>query len=302
MRDSGSSVDGAARRRPGESDDPGDPGDPDHLGTVHRHRWSPPAGVPVRPRGVYLLHGTGEHAARYERLAARLAAEGWRVGAHDHPGHGRSGGPRGRLPVPGALATRAAIECSRFGHETGAPPFLFGHSLGGVVACELVLLHGFEVAGLLLSAPAIVPRLTRRQALQLRALSLLAPAHTVEIPYDPTRLTHDAEQREIGLADPLIHGFKSAELIGWLMRAAEQVLVAADRLDVPTLVMIAGGDEVIDVRRTREFVERAPDGLVTERTYDGCHHELLNEGPEVRDRVKADIVAWLDARDSMATS
>jgi len=263
---------------------------------VYRHRWSPAAGVRTRPRGVYLLHGTGEHAARYERLAQRLTAAGWRVGAHDHPGHGRSGGPRGRLPVDGALATRAAIECARFANETGAVPFLFGHSLGGVVACELVLLHRFEVAGLVLSAPAIVPRLTRLDALKLRTLSLLAPSLTVDMPYDPTRLTGDPEQRRIALDDTLIHGFKSAELIGWLMRTAERVLRAGHRLEVETLLLVAGDDRVIDIERTREFADRAPQPLVTMRTYEGGQHELLNEVPRLRNRVEDDIVEWLEQR------
>jgi len=269
---------------------------------VHRHRWSPPAGAPARSRGVYLLHGSGEHAARYERLATRLAAAGWRVGAHDQPGHGRSGGPRGRLPVDGALATRAAIECARFARETGAVPFLFGHSLGGVVAAELVLLHRMEVPGLLLSAPAIVPRLTGRETLKLRALSLLAPRLAIELPSDATRLTRDPEQQRIALEDPLNHGFKSAELVNWLLRTAEQVLAAAGGLDVPTLLLIAGDDRVIDIERTHEFASRVSDAWLTVHAYEGAHHELLNELPEVRDRVEADLLAWLEAQDPAASA
>jgi len=263
---------------------------------VHRHRWSPAPGAPSRARGVYLLHGTGEHAARYERLAQRLSTEGWQVGAHDHPGHGRSGGPRGRLPLGGALATRTAIECARFERETGAVPFLFGHSLGGVVACELVLLHRLPVAGLVLSAPAIVPRLTRREALKLRTLTMLSPGFTIDLPYDPSRLTHDPEQQRLARADPLIHGFKSAELIGWLMRTAEQVSHAGGALDVDTLLLIAGGDRVIDIERTHDFAARAPTHRLTVNVYDGAHHELLNETPALRQRVEDDIVGWLARR------
>ncbi|WP_376751092.1 serine aminopeptidase domain-containing protein, partial [Achromobacter mucicolens] len=45
----------------------------------------------ARP-SIYLLHGLSEHAGRYDRLARWLTARGWDVGAHDHRGHGRSGG------------------------------------------------------------------------------------------------------------------------------------------------------------------------------------------------------------------
>lgn len=265
---------------------------------VYRHRWAPAADGPRRPRGVYLLHGTGEHAARYERLARRLTAAGWHVGAHDHPGHGRSGGPRGRVPVPGSLATRAAIEVARFARETDATPFLFGHSLGGVVAAELVVLHHLPVAGLLLSAPAIVPRLSRRDTIKLKLLSMVAPTHIANIAYDPSYLTHDPEQQRIAHADPLIHGFKSAEFIGWLMNAAERVQHAGQHLAVPTLVMIAGDDVVIDTERTRQFVEAAPNDLVTTKVYPGCQHELLNAPPQERAQVEQDILDWLDKQAS----
>ncbi len=263
---------------------------------VYRHRWAPPAGVSARSGGVYLLHGTGEHAGRYERLAQRLAANGWTVGAHDHPGHGLSGGPRGRLPVAGALATRAAIEFARFEREIGTRPYLFGHSLGGVVACELVLLHRLPVEGLLLSAPAIVPRLSRGSAFKLKFFSHLMPQKVVELPYDPAILTHDPEQQQAALSDPMVHGFKSAEFIGWLMQAAQQVLSAADQLNVQTLLMIAGEDVVIDTEYTHEFAQRAPQSLLTVKIYEDCHHELLNECLEHRERVKRDIVRWLHER------
>ena len=268
----------------------------DASAEVHRHRWSPPPDAPARPCGVYLMHGIGEHAARYERLARRLASEGWPVGAHDHPGHGRSGGRRGRLPAAGSYASCALAECERFARETGAAPFVFGHSLGGVVACELVLEHGFDTSGLVLSAPAIVPRLTPGQAAKLRTLSLLAPRLVLEFPYDPTDLTHDPEQRRAALADEWIHGFKSAEQVGWLMRAAARALADAAELDVDVLVLVAGRDALIDVDRTREFAARLPEGRATVRVYGESHHELLNEGPTLRGRVEDDIVGWLDAR------
>ena len=61
---------------------------------IHTRRWRPAKNVKKIDTGVYLLHGTGEHSGRYEHLAQRLTALGFVVGAHDHIGHGLSGGAR----------------------------------------------------------------------------------------------------------------------------------------------------------------------------------------------------------------
>ena len=267
------------------------------TGDIHRHRWEPREGVGRRAGGVYLLHGIGEHAARYERLAARLARAGWAVAAHDHRGHGRSGGARGVARPPDRLVRDARVELERFAADIGTAPFLFGHSLGGVVATELALERRVPLAGLVLSAPAIVPRLTPADRMKLRVMSALAPSHALELPYDASRLTHDADEIAAAQGDALIHGFKSAGLVNWLLAAAERALERAAELDLPTLLLVAGEDLLIDGESTLAFAEGVPAARLTLHRYEGCRHELLNEVPERRERVMADIVGWLAAID-----
>ena len=262
---------------------------------VFAHRWEPSPDAPARGRGVYLLHGMGEHGARYARLAERLATEGWPVGAHDHPGHGRSAGRRGVIESPERLVDAAAGQIERFTAECGgAAPALFGHSLGGVVATELALARRVPVAGLALSAPAIVPRLSAVNRVKLAVLTAAAPSFALELPYDASLLTSDPVQIAAAHADPLIHGYKSAGLVRWLLAAARRALERAGELDVPTLVMVAGDDRLIDTARTRAFAARLPPERLTVIDYAGFRHELLNEMPERRERVATDIVRWLD--------
>ncbi len=260
---------------------------------THTHRWQPPAGVAVRKQGIYLLHGTGEHAGRYEPLANRLTQAGFRVGAHDHPGHGRSSGKRGVIDPPGALVTQAAIQCQQFAAETGCAPVVFGHSLGGVAATELVLQHGLRVAGLILSAPAFAVNLRKRDSLQVRIFARLSSSLTVERPYDASRLTSDARIRKQAEADPLNHGFRSAGLVHWLMVSGAQQLANAAALPVDTLLLIAGSDPVVNSAKTREFADAAPSDKVCVREYEGLLHEILNEAPERSEQVLNDIESWL---------
>lgn len=260
---------------------------------VHKHRWQPPSDIPVRHQGVYLLHGTGEHGGRYERLATRLAGLGWRVGAHDHPGHGLSGGQRGLIDPCGSLATQAAIQVQAFAMETGTPPILFGHSLGGVLAAELVLIHALPVSGLILSAPGFVPVMKPSARIKLALLSTLAPQLCLDLGYDPGELTHDDTEKAAALQDPLIHGVKSATLVNWLVQSGQRCLSLATTLRVDTLVLIAGDDRIIDSSQTRKFTANAPAEFICAHEYKGYFHELLNETPEQRERVMIDIEHWL---------
>ncbi|MFK7858467.1 MAG: lysophospholipase [Granulosicoccus sp.] len=263
---------------------------------THSLRWVPPAGVSVRKQGVYLLHGTGEHAARYEHLANRLTSAGFIVGAHDHPGHGESDGKRGVIDPAGALVTQAAIQIQQFAAETECAPVVFGHSLGGLAATELVLEHGLPVAGLILSAPAFAVQIRARDKLKVKLIAHMSPTFSVERPYDASRLTHDEQVRRQAEADPLNHGFRSAGLVQWLLKSGARQLGNARDLDVDTLLLIAGGDPVVDSSKTQEFAASAPADRMTVHYYDGFLHEILNETPERSDRAFNDIVNWVCER------
>ncbi|MDB4224018.1 lysophospholipase [Granulosicoccus sp.] len=260
---------------------------------IHSYRWRPPSGVVQRPSGIYILHGTGEHSARYEQLALRLAAAGWLVGAHDQPGHGRSAGKRGLIDPSGALATQTVIQIHAFANEIGSMPIVFGHSLGGVVATELVLQHGLCIQGLVLSAPAFVPITSRLDRIKLRLLTLIAPKLCLDLGYEPNRLTHDKNVQKQAHADPLIHSFKSTTLVNWLIQSGQKSLDLAANLEIPTLLLIAGDDLIADSDKTRLFASRVTAEILTSVEYEGFYHELLNETPERRERVLIDIENWL---------
>lgn len=246
---------------------------------------------------MYVLHGTGEHAGRYEPLASALAEAGWQVGAHDHPGHGQSSGQRGLIHPAGALATQAAIQIQSFARETGATPIVFGHSLGGLLATELVILHQMRCRALVLSAPALAPIMSLTDKLKLRLLSAVAPRLCLDLGYDATTLTHDPDVQAEAMQDKLIHSFKSATLLNWLVETGREVQPKASGLDIPVLLLIAGSDPIVDSARTRAFAEGINQRLITSIEYEGYYHELLNETPERRQRVLRDICVWLDSLD-----
>ncbi|WP_291841961.1 alpha/beta hydrolase [Maricaulis sp.] len=99
------------------------------------------------PRGiVHINHGLAEHAGRYARMAARLAARGYHVIAHDHRGHGKTeaadGGPRRFADKDGwnkLMQDVAAVHAEARRRWPGLPLVIFGHSMGSVIAFNHIL-------------------------------------------------------------------------------------------------------------------------------------------------------------------
>ena len=263
---------------------------------IQSYRWYPPDNVPVKEQGVYLLHGAGEHAGRYEHLVSRLTNAGYCVGAHDHPGHGQSGGKRGVIEPKGALVQQAIAQCNAFCVETGCEPVVFGHSLGGVVATEMLFEHQFAMRGLILSAPAFAPFIRRSDALKVRILALFAPSFTVNRAYSAKALTQDENAQQQAESDPLNHGYKSGSLVSWLITSGRRQLANASALSVDCLLLIAGADRVVDPSKIQEFSDNAPEDKITTRRYETSLHEPLNETSDRSTPVFEDIDRWMEER------
>jgi len=263
------------------------------MSLIYSRRWEPAAGAEKRSCGVYLFHGTGEHSGRYEHVAKALTEQGFRVGAHDHPSHGKSSGQRGKLYPPGAYATQAGIQFQQFANETGSIPILLGHSLGGVLAAEMVLMHNLKVAGLVLSAPAFLPFVSALNRIKLNVMNWVAPDLCLELAYDASRLTHDQAMIEVSHADKLNHGFKSARKITWLTRTGRELLELAPKLDVNTLILLPEEDPVVDPAGSRQFANNAPSDKVILKQYAGAYHELFNETADIREAAIADMIEWV---------
>lgn len=244
-------------------------------------------------RGVYLLHGLGEHVGRYDALARWLCARGWRVRGHDHAGHGRSGGRRGALRGERQLVEHARTLIEGFADTLGEPPLLLGHSMGGALAAQLVACEGVPVRGLVLSSPALDTGIGAAQRAFAALLYRLAPNLAVGNGLDPQALSHDALVVRAYLEDPLVHDRISARLLRWLVSAGAAARAAAGSLAVPTLLQVAGADRLVNPEGSREFSRAAPEGLLTLRWYDGMYHEIYNEQEADRCRVLADLERWL---------
>ncbi len=274
---------------------------------------------------VQVNHGLSEHAGRYARLSAFLSAHGFHVLAHDHRGHGKTkaeGAPLGHFG-PGAnadtiLADVGAVHDHIASIWPGLPVFVFGHSMGGMIALTYALRHSRRIAGV---AAWNAPFATRLEALAGKAVlaverfrlgsdvpSRLVPRLTFgswarAFPQRRTEfdwLSRVPEEVDRYVQDPLCGLDVSIGIWTVLFElsliAANRNEYKATRKDLPLHLVGGGADPSTDggkiVQRTADILRRNGFGDVTIRLYPLARHETLNE-PEA-DEAMRDLLSWIE--------
>lgn len=257
--------------------------------------WPLDQGVALRGV-VIVVHGLGEHAGRYDPLARWLNEWGFAVRGYDQCGHGESGGPRGSLPTDTRLLDDLAdiVDSTRARLHQKTPLILLGHSMGGLVVARFVSLRMRPVDGLILSSPALDPGLSAFQKFLLAVLPSIAPNVRMGNGVDPQLISHDPAVVAAYKADRSVHDRISARLARFIATAGPQTLAMAGQWEVPTLLMYAGDDRLLNPQGSRDFAAAAPKELVTAVCFDALYHEIFNEldsGP-----VFATLKTWLDQK------
>ena len=257
--------------------------------------WPIDAGMPLR--GVVLLvHGLGEHAGRYDHVARQLNAWGFAVRGYDQYGHGESPGLPGSLPTENRLLDDLAdmVDSTRTRMQKQTPLILLGHSMGGLVVARFVSLRIRRVDGLILSSPALNPGLNLVQKLLLAVLPNIAPNLRVGNGVKPEFISHDPAVVAAYRGDRLVHDRICARLAKFIATAGPQTLALAEKWTVPTLLMYAGDDRLLNPQGSRDFSAAAPKDVVTAVCFESLYHEIFNELDA--SAVCATLRTWLAAR------
>lgn len=243
---------------------------------------------------VLIVHGLGEHSGRYEALAKWLAAHGYAARGYDLRGHGRTPGQRAALRHGDDLLKDLAVVYERYAVEFGKRPLLLGHSMGGTVVLRAVLDGRVEPPGMVLSSPALRtfegPRMRRLAAVLARVLPNLPLRNG--LPLDG--LSHDARVVAAYRNDPLCTRWVTPRLADFIFRAGASCIADAWRLRVPTLLLAAGSDRLVDPSGSRDFASGAwATKQLTSRFFDTLFHELFNEAETGRHQVLTQLGEWL---------
>jgi acylglycerol lipase len=247
-------------------------------------------------RAVFILHGYAEYTGRYARFIVRLSNEGYHVFALDHAGHGNSEGEKAMVRNFGVLSKHAAewMHACIDSHPD-FQWFLFGHSMGGGVAIDLVLTNptltfsGLVLTGPLIQLPPSVPEFLKPVGHWLGRTFPSLPLVPLELQY----LSRDADVVRRYKNDPLVYSRRvkaatAAQLDIFTSALPERL----SNITVPFWVGHGGADQVTDPKGSKMLKSRAQSSDKTLKIYEGFYHELLNE-PE-SEAVMHDIIHWMN--------
>ena len=255
------------------------------------------AWLPVtEARGVVVLvHGFGEHSARYGHVGGRLATAGFAVYAADHRGHGRTEGRRANVERMALIVDDlgAFVRFAAARHP-GLPVFMVGHSLGGLIALQYATGPDAALDGLVLSGPLVLVTVGSSVLKRLAGVLSAAFPDLGVTGLDVDAISRDPEVLRAYQADPLVHHGKIPARTGAeILLTAEALPDRLPALRMP-LLLLHGTEDRICVPAGSTMVHdtvSSPDKTL--RRYNGLYHEIFNE-PE-QDEVLGDLVTWLEA-------
>lgn len=247
------------------------------------------------PRAVIaLVHGQGEHIARYDHMARWYNQHNIAVLGFDHQGYGRSEGKRGHASSLDAFLDDIGLLLEKAREQyPGLPLFLYGHSMGGGLCLNLVTRRNPELTGLIATGPWI------RLAFEAPAFKVVAgrflkyflPTLTLPTGLVAHFLSHDEEVVKAYLHDPLVHNKLSAAAGIALLDAAKWLDGWSGSFRMPVLLQHGGGDKITSAMATRRFSERAK-GQVTFMEWPDMYHEIHNETE--KEEVFAYTLQWME--------
>jgi len=249
---------------------------------------------------LIIIHGVGEHSGRYAEFAHYLAEKTISVYTFDLKGYGQSGGERGHIDSFSDFTSDVALFIDFVKNKVidNQKIFLLGHSLGALIVIRYVRLYQNQpLAGVILSGPPFHLNVSISAWLKrvCAFCSTILPAMTIkERSIQLNMLTHDKGKLEEFRKDPFRHYTRSLQFIREYFRAEKQSFHDAPYIALPLLILQGGDDDVIDVKKVKNFYHNLNIDDKTLIIYPEMYHEVLNEVDRIR--VYADVKYWIEQR------
>eukprot|EP00743_Colponemidia_sp_Colp-15_P003578 GILK01003860.1.p1 GENE.GILK01003860.1~~GILK01003860.1.p1 ORF type:complete len:396 (+),score=30.72 GILK01003860.1:61-1248(+) len=260
----------------------------------YRH-VSPPAGV-QRKASVCIVHGFGEHSARFLHVARYYATRHFDVHLIDLRGFGYSGGARAYARVTDLLQD---VEVLLSQVDKSLPCFMIGHSMGGMLVLNYLTRRPFvPVAGVIATSAMLrlhpSREIPRWKQFLLGCIADRMKEFLVSAEIDPTNLSREGSEVIKVISDRLSIPIISLKLASELMTGCRTLMDQCHKLQTPALFMHGTDDLITDPAATEEFYRRAGSADKTLRLYPNAYHELHQDSD--RELWKKETADWMEAR------
>lgn len=291
--------------------------------SIHYFKWAD-----GEPKAVIqIMHGMGEHAARYERLAKDVMPLGFAVYANDHRGHGKTAAGHDKIGYfdDGDFWADTQSDLKQFNAlirtaHPDKPLFILGHSMGSLLARDYISNNTDRIHGVILSGTGGDPGLLGSIG-QLLA-KLLASIHGRKTrseflrgisfgkfnkEFSPMRtpadwITTDEAVVDAYVADPMCSKtFTSGfwiDLLNGVKRINKAAAFNSTSKDLAIYLFAGDRDPVGDFGKgvTEVFEKYKKAGIkdIQCTLYPNGRHEMLNEIN--RDEVISALVNWMEER------
>jgi alpha-beta hydrolase superfamily lysophospholipase len=254
---------------------------------------------------IQIAHGLGEHARRYDHMAAVLNRAGFSVYADDHRGHGQTGLQQiankqiktlGTLGAGGMEATFnqvAAFSKLIKSESPSKPLILLGHSWGSFIAQKIINKNSDLYDALVLSGSA----LTMPGYLATGDFNKVWKRLPGSTGYE--WLSRDVEVQKKFVEDPLTFLAAATQVFGisnslkLFGKPSKKV-----RSDLPILVQVGEADPIGGEYSNKALVDAYRKNAGTQDielfVYHDARHEIYNELN--KEEIIADLIAWINAR------
>ncbi len=292
----------------------------DGVSNIRTLIWADDTAAPIGV--VQIAHGVAEHIGRYDEFARFLAENGFAVCGNDHIAHGKSAADADFLGIcdegdhVNMVKDMNALYNIMSARYNGLPYFLFGHSMGSLLARIYTGAFGNQLAGAIFCGTGQVPAPLVALADPVKnIMSMLPPApasagrgvdallNFLSKKYfkegdELSWLSRSRENVANYRADPFC-GFESSEeltkeLVTMAVKVSRPDWASKLPAGLPVMLISGGKDPcglfgrgVINVADELAKVGIDPEVII----YPGDRHEILNE--DDREKVYADVKAFL---------
>jgi lysophospholipase len=248
---------------------------------------------------VLLVHGFGEHSARYFHVIESLRKEGFEVFCIDLRGHGHSEGSRGDIESFCGYEEDVLSGLKQLQeNKTAEKIFVIAHSMGALATIRAITKAKIEIEGLVLSSPLFalkMPMPIWKKWASFAAASIL-PRMRLKTGIKGRQLSADEDIVKAYDSDPLVLKTLSLRTFKEIYKSCEHASSIVYPIKPSLLLQVAGSDPVVDSNASLDWFKRINKSHedATMKMYPGFLHEIYNETNR-REAIK-DFLVWLKQR------